>query len=345
MFNFSSLNYLKGNTKKAAAMIHPWKENPVKLKAIHHYHLYMVEDENKWISKAYHQHISNFSYLILYASQINDNDHQKYFESFNSSKRWVHFLAQKSLELANQRDDEKAQTGLRLLMLAQQISSAERVSHDLGSVLAFRHQAYSKAEYLFLVSLKNNWLNAQVYRSYGRLLQRKKNLPLSLSFYELSRRIDPKNYQTYIDMSKILSEKKDWRQALLFLDRAQLINPKQESIYYDKARIWNTMGEVSEAYSQYRQAVSNHPLSPLARYQWGVYAFSQKDFEAALVHLTLAVAFKPEDANSYYYRAQSYYFLEMYSLALKEISVALELKPDQASFKRLQEQILKTAKS
>jgi tetratricopeptide (TPR) repeat protein len=344
-FNHSALHFLTGNLNKASTRISLSDCSRSLLPSAYHYHQYLLSNDSSCLARAFHNKPSSFFYLMAYTDQFMNEREWIKARPFFYSIRWAKYLTRKGMELANKTDDESAYRGLFYLLFAKKISPDTRISHDLGSVLAFRHHDYDKGEHLLLEALQKDVRNPQIYRTLGRLYLKKKQTAWAVSCYESARRLDPGQYSNYIDIARIYREEENYFQALFWYQSAQRLDPLQETAYYEKARIYILLDENSKAMAEYREIVFLLPDKQNPRYQWGVFLFQQKEWDASLTQLTMAIALKPDHLWSYYYRALVLLEQKHTQKALNDLEKALEINPEQSSVINLLNRIKKTLNS
>jgi tetratricopeptide (TPR) repeat protein len=344
-FNYSALQFLSGDTSKALQQVSSQDCSKESLASAYYYHNFLLSQNSVCLSRAFYAKPSSFFYLMSYTDQFMNEREWIKARPFFYSIRWARYLTRKGMELANKTEEDSAYRGLFYLLFAKKISPNTRISHDLGSVLAFRHQAYHKGEALLLEALKKDNRNAQVYRSFGRLYQKKNQTALAISYYECARRLDPGNNSNYIDIARIYRDEKSYEQAINWYNSAQKLDPFQETAYYEKARIYTLLDEKAKAFAEYRQIVFLLPEKQNPRYQWGVFLYQQREWETALTQLTMSIALKPDHLWSYYYRALVLVELNHQQKALNDLEKALEINPEQSSVINLYNRIKKSLDS
>lgn len=344
-YNQSSLMHLSGNTKRASEIIEVHKASNRPSPAVYDYHYFLLSNDDTFLAQAFHKETSSFYYLMAYTDQFMNNREWIKARPYFYSIRWAQYLTRKGMELANKTDDHLAFRGLFYLLFAKKISSDTRISHDLASVLAFRHHAYEKSELLLWEALSKDVRSPQIYRSLGRLYAKRNQKALALSCYETARRLDPNLYSNYIDLARIYRDFKSYSQALSWYQSAQKIDPLQETAYYEKARIYSLLEQNTKAMAEYREIVFLLPDKHNPRYQWGVYLFQQKEWEPALTQLTMSITLKPDHLWSYYYRALVWLEQKQEQKALNDLSKALEINPEQPSVINLLARVKKSLNS
>jgi tetratricopeptide (TPR) repeat protein len=341
-YNQSSLHFLSGNINKASEYILNRESINHFFPAVYYYHHFLLSSDSTNLAQAFHKNPSSFFYLMAYTDQFMNEREWIKARPYFYSIRWAQYLTRKGMELANKSEEDSAYRGLFYLLFAKKISQDTRISHDLGSVLAFRHQAYEKGELLLMEALSKDVRNPQIYRTLGRLYVKRNQKALALSCYESARRLDPNLYSNYIDLARIYRDAKSYSQALSWYQSAQKLDPLQETAYYEKARIYTSQNQSSKAMAEYREIVFLLPDKHNPRYQWGVYLFQQKEWEPALTQLTISIALKPDHLWSYYYRALVLLEQNQTQKALNDITKALELNPQQSSVVNLFNRIKKS---
>lgn len=340
-FNHSTLSFLKDDTEKALEIIQPSLHYQERWKASWSYHLFLVSEDAYYLSRAFEKNPSSFYYLLLFTDALlNDREWNKARPYFYSV-RWARYLTGKGISLAYRSEEDQAFRGLFYLIIARKISADSRISHDLGSVLAFKHNAMDHAEKLLQEALLQEIRNPLMYRTLGRYYLRKKDNMLAMSYYESARRLDPGHYGTYIDIGRIFSSEKEYSSALQWFDFAQELDPLNETAYYEKARIFTILEDIPLAHTEYRKLILLLSDSWQPRYRWGLFLFQQKEWDLALTQFTMSLTFNPDHVWSYYYRARTYQELKRYPEALIDLTKALSINPEQASVIQLYERIEK----
>lgn len=344
-FNYSTLQFLSGNLKKASKQISSQDCSRGLLPAAYHYHKYLLSKDSTCLARAFHSKPSSFFYLMAYTDQFMNEREWIKARPYFYSIRWAKYLTFKGMELANMADNDSAYRGLFYLLFAKKISPDTRISHDLGSVFAFRHHDYDKGEFLLLDALQKDIRNPQIYQTLARLYTKINKKTLAISCYESARRLDPNKYANYIDIARIYREENSFPQALAWYQSAQNLDPLQETAYYEKARIYILLDQNSKAMAEYREIVFLLPDKHNPRYQWGVFLFQQEEWEASLTQLTMAIALKPDHQWSYYYRALVLLEQKLTQKAVNDLEKALEINPEQSSVINLLNRLKKSLNS
>ncbi len=337
-FNRSALAFINNNIDGAVAFAKRGEQVQIKTQAVQDYHSYKLNQDYSKLQDAFHKHPTSFHYLMQYTEQSIAGREWYKVKPYFYSLRWARYLSAQGRSIAQESDDAIAYRGLFYMLFAKKISEDPRISHDLGSVLAFRHQSMEKAEVLLMDALLKENRNPLYYRTLGRL-HAQRNPFLAISFYECARRMDPGFYTTYINIGRIYFNEKKYTQAHDWFDRAKKIDPKRENAYFEKARIFIANEEIEKAHMEYRSIVKLIPGAWRPRYQWGVFLFRQKEFEQAVTQLTLTLTFNPDYFWAYFYRSSAYFQLQDYSNAMLDVEKALSINPDNVSADRLYQRI------
>lgn len=119
----------------------------------------------------------------------------------------------------------------------------------------------------------------------------------------------------------------NYKDALEYSRRSLAITPNDPVTLTNQGNALRKLGQMKEALSAYIKAVKFDPSSDIAIYGKALTEFDLKNFKSAADTFTIYNRLVKEDADSYLYLGEAYYFLSQYENSIKALSHASKLAP------------------
>jgi tetratricopeptide (TPR) repeat protein len=173
-----------------------------------------------------------------------------------------------------------------------------------------------------------------------RLLALQVGLLLAAALFVTLPRNDPSLWaMEFYNSGRLALESNDLPLAEKDLTRAHELVPESAETNFALANLRWTQGKFAEARSFYEAALKADPRHKGALNNLGMLALEEKNWELAAKFFRAAIEVAPGDAKSHYLLARAELARGHPSEAAAEIQIALQLKPGQPEFIKLQETI------
>ncbi|WP_448590221.1 tetratricopeptide repeat protein [Thermodesulfobium sp.] len=162
----------------------------------------------------------------------------------------------------------------------------------------------------------------------------------ALSTIESAYKLFPNSVQVLEFKSSLEFQKEDYKGALADVDKALEIDAKKPDLFFLKGNILYSMNDFQGSLKALNVAISLDPNQSDFYAMRAKIEDSLKQPNKALDDINTALSISQ---NKYYYFQKAYYEYELnrYREAKRDIDAALELDPENESFKNLQESIIK----
>jgi superkiller protein 3 len=190
---------------------------------------------------------------------------------------------------------------------------------------------------------KRNSKTVQAYRDQGYEAQRLGNLDMALNYYQKAIELDPYYAVAYNDIGVVLEAQGSIDKAKESYTRAISLDSNYLSAYYNLAALYQKEGDSEQAAYYWRMRINLGNWSDV----WTWRALENLEGLKSEGKLgadkiparNLGLTSEPKrDAEYHYYRARNYIMKGEYVTALKELSAAIILDPDNSEIKQLLEE-------
>jgi tetratricopeptide (TPR) repeat protein len=143
-----------------------------------------------------------------------------------------------------------------------------------------------------------------------------------------------------------LNKRGKYDEVISLLEPQKADKKNDSTLFFNELGIaYRNKGKFNEAIQAYQQAYAREPqnpeISPVILNNLGYTYFLKKDYPLAIEQFEKAITLAPRFKEAHSNLSLTYYELQRYEEALKEIEVVLKLDPNHEAAKRFRDQIRK----
>lgn len=177
---------------------------------------------------------------------------------------------------------------------------------------------------------------AKAYFIKGFVYKETKDTGRAISSFQTVVEIDPEYYDAYIQLGNLLAERTN-PLAIQYYNNALRLRPASTEAFYARGILFQNMGKLEQAESDYRAILKIEPAYAAAHYNLGYIQLALKNNpSASLPFFTEAIRISPDYVEAYYNRGMAYKLSGNVDAAKKDFMKALALFP---TYKLAQEQM------
>lgn len=200
-----------------------------------------------------------------------------------------------------------------------------RTSYEQGNYQAAVTQL---SEYIYKTSnVKRR--EARAYRLLGKSYEHLGELNRALEVYLEALEFHPKNIALLLEAARLYQENGLTTRSMELYERALEQEPNNQVALTGQAANYTTLGFYSKAQRLYhRFFAQSSQVPPYYRALYAANFFHQRDYEAAFIHITLALEQEPANPDFWLLSAQIRRGLHQMQDSLLDLEAALMLAPD-----------------
>lgn len=155
---------------------------------------------------------------------------------------------------------------------------------------------------------------------------------------------DPQNYLYWMESGSTYAKEEDYAKSIFYFNKALELNQNSDELLLLRGRAYRENNDLDHAKQDLETAVEHCPQNAEYNYELGrvYYSYGQKsdrqgkdNFERALDCFTKAIKLSPKNKDYYYWRANTYLWLETRQDNLKaidDLTTALSFQVDNAKY-------------
>lgn len=195
-------------------------------------------------------------------------------------------------------------------------------------VLLYNQKDYQKAKSDFdkILGVKPDYINALIHR--GRTNEAIGNIDEAINDYTLAINLKLKNYEVYFRRGLLYENDHKPKLALWDFNKSVETNPKFVQGYLHRGKMNLLLSKDEDALADFDKVISMTDTIPEVFKDRGDLYFKAKNYKAAADDYSVLIEkFRQKDATLYFQRADSYFLDSNFSMAYKEYSRVLVVKP------------------
>jgi protein O-mannosyl-transferase len=185
---------------------------------------------------------------------------------------------------------------------------------------------YDEAEDHFKKAMKIAPTLAIPYNNLGMLYILKKDLPIALTYYRTSAKLNPDQQTPFVMQARILRNMGQKQAAIDFMEKLLNEKPQFFEVRYELGLHLYQEGREDEALKQLYKVIETEPYFPDSYYQLGALLLSKGEPEKAIPLLEKALRFSNK-VETYNVLGVAYAHLDNCSKALDNFYVAYKMRP------------------
>ncbi len=176
--------------------------------------------------------------------------------------------------------------------------------------------------------------DSMLYSSLGEIYKELKLYKNAIQIYKEGLKVFPDSFDFLSEIVDILIDDKNYKEALQYADDFIKKYPNCPSAYNSLARIYYRQKEYQKALDELLKLIKLDKNNAEGFYFTGLILNDIGNPEGAIKNLTIALSLNPTKAKYYAQISRSYNLSEEYSDALLFIKEAIELAPEELSYKK-----------
>lgn len=171
-------------------------------------------------------------------------------------------------------------------------------------------------------------ISTESYVRQGEALARSGRPLASILYFDQALNIKPQSANVLVERGKGYDRLGKFQNAINDFDLAIYYSPLDFDAYCNRAHVWYEEKQYDLAISDYNKALQFCPASPHDLYVYLGMAYAAKgDYSQSIKEYSKAISTSPRDALSYVNRANVYFQLGDYGLAMKDLKTLIAVDP------------------